>query len=175
MKCRRDQPPRLVQYGAAEMARTDFGAGSELPRVGAAVRAQMFLRAETVFKLEFAFFLLKVKTRLVNKKGKGDRRVGVKGLGGPSRNTHESAKHEAPRCGSHLPACGGACEQRRAPTQGQCLTQMSLDWPLGCPPEAHRSRAGYLHQNLRYSVQPRKHLPSRTPIYSQLRLRKSQF
>eukprot|EP00962_Isochrysis_galbana_P016737 scaffold4799_cov115-Isochrysis_galbana.AAC.4 len=25
---------------------------------------------------------------------------------------------------------------------------MSLDWPLGCPPEAHRSRAGYLHQNL---------------------------
>jgi len=29
-----------------------------------------------------------------------------------------------------------------------CLTQMSLDWPLGCPPEAHRSRAGCLHQNL---------------------------
>eukprot|EP00962_Isochrysis_galbana_P031725 scaffold10353_cov127-Isochrysis_galbana.AAC.12 len=25
---------------------------------------------------------------------------------------------------------------------------MSLDWPLGCPPGAHRSRAGHLHQNL---------------------------
>eukprot|EP00962_Isochrysis_galbana_P059038 scaffold32414_cov174-Isochrysis_galbana.AAC.1 len=46
-----------------------------------------------------------------------------------------------------IPAPGDRPARHKGP-QGPCLTQMSLDWPLGCPPEAHRSRAGCLHQNL---------------------------
>eukprot|EP00962_Isochrysis_galbana_P008389 scaffold2306_cov95-Isochrysis_galbana.AAC.3 len=43
---------------------------------------------------------------------------------------------------------------------------MSLDWPLGCPPEAHRSRAGCLHQNLpTFCAAPKTPVPSRTPIF----------
>eukprot|EP00962_Isochrysis_galbana_P038660 scaffold13737_cov95-Isochrysis_galbana.AAC.5 len=39
--------------------------------------------------------------------------------------------------------------RHKGPRQGPCLTQMSLDWDVECPPEkAHRSRAGCLHQNL---------------------------
>eukprot|EP00962_Isochrysis_galbana_P055706 scaffold27473_cov118-Isochrysis_galbana.AAC.7 len=48
---------------------------------------------------------------------------------------------------------------------------MSLDWPLGCPPEAHRSRAlGACTRIFRHSAQPRKNtFPVERPS-SQLRL-----
>eukprot|EP00962_Isochrysis_galbana_P033568 scaffold11263_cov108-Isochrysis_galbana.AAC.6 len=61
-------------------------------------------------------------------------------------------------------ASGSSCPSHRVhPTQGPCLTQMSLDWPLGCPPEAHRSRAGCLHQNLpTFCAAPKT--PSQYPV-----------
>eukprot|EP00962_Isochrysis_galbana_P032871 scaffold10887_cov109-Isochrysis_galbana.AAC.3 len=50
---------------------------------------------------------------------------------------------------------------------------MSLDWPLGCPPEAHRSRAGYLHtctytrifRHPTFCAAPKTPSQSRTPIF----------